>query len=82
MILRYLLFVVWMQDSLASEEDIQKLVSMGFERVKIRTNFVLCSFHVSILNSCLSFSIIIFLTLQVVVNYSNKVVHNLLRHNT
>ena len=65
-----------------SEEDIQKLVSMGFERVKIRTNFVLCSFHVSILNSCLSFSIIIFLTLQVIVNYSNKVVHNLLRHNT
>ena len=59
-------------DSLVSDEDIQKLVSMGFERVNIMTMrptlcFVL--FICSVLNSFLSFSIIIYFALTwVVVN--------------
>lgn len=35
----------WMQDYVASEEEIQKLVSMGFERVKNSFSLFKCANH-------------------------------------
>lgn len=39
----YNILSIWLQDSVPSEEEIQKLVSMGFDRVQSRFLIVLIS---------------------------------------